>query len=77
MSRWKDWRRSLPSASSRRCRSLRGKITVLLVDQNLKWLMQVAEHHYVMDRGCIVFHGTSDALRQNPQLIEQYLGVAA
>jgi len=56
---------------------LRGKMTVLLVDQNLKWLMQVADHHYVMDHGCIVFHGTSDALRQNPALIEQYLGVAA
>jgi branched-chain amino acid transport system ATP-binding protein len=56
---------------------LRGKMTVLLVDQNLKWLMQVADHHYVMDHGCVVFHGTSDALRQNPALIEQYLGVAA
>jgi ABC-type branched-subunit amino acid transport system ATPase component len=30
-----------------------------------------------MDHGCVVFHGTSDALRQNPALIEQYLGVAA
>ena len=56
---------------------LRGKMTVLLVDQNLKWLMQVADYHYVMDHGCIVFHGTSDALRQNPGVIEQYLGVAA
>ena len=56
---------------------LRGKMTVLLVDQNLKWLMQVADYHYVMDHGCIVFHGTSDALRQNPVVIEQYLGVAA
>ena len=56
---------------------LRGKMTVLLVDQNLKWLMQVADYHYVMDHGCIVFHGTSDALRQNPVVVEQYLGVAA
>ena len=56
---------------------LRGKMTILLVDQNLKWLMKIADHHYVMDHGCIVFHGTSDALRQNPTLIEQYLGVAA
>jgi branched-chain amino acid transport system ATP-binding protein len=56
---------------------LRGRITALVVDQNLKWLMQVAGHHYVMDRGRIVFEGTSDMLRQNPQLIEQYLGIAA
>ncbi len=57
--------------------ALRGKITALIVDQNLKWLMQVAEHHYVMDRGRIVFAGGSEELAQNPQLIEQYLGIAA
>jgi len=57
--------------------ALRGKMTVLVVDQNLKWLMQVADHHYVMDHGRIVHHGNSDWLRQNPGLIEQYLGIAA
>ena len=56
---------------------MRGKITALIVDQNLKWLMQVADHHYVMDRGRIVFHGTLGRAAQNPQLIEQYLGIAA
>ncbi len=56
---------------------LRGKTTVVLVDQNLKWLMQVADHHYVMDHGRIVHHGDSDWLRRNPELIEQYLGIAA
>jgi branched-chain amino acid transport system ATP-binding protein len=57
--------------------ALRGKITALIVDQNLKWLMQVAAHHYVMDRGRIVFAGSSQELAGNPQLIEQYLGIAA
>jgi branched-chain amino acid transport system ATP-binding protein len=56
---------------------LRGRTTVVLVDQNLKWLMQVADHHYVMDHGRIVHHGDSDWLRQHPELIEQYLGIAA
>jgi branched-chain amino acid transport system ATP-binding protein len=56
---------------------LRGAITALVVDQNLKWLMQVADHHYVMDHGRIVFEGSSDMLRRNPELIEQYLGIAA
>jgi branched-chain amino acid transport system ATP-binding protein len=56
---------------------LRGKTTVVLVDQNLRWLMQVADHHYVMDHGRIVHHGDSDWLRQHPELIEQYLGIAA
>jgi len=57
-------------------KDLRGKTTVLLVDQNLKWLMQVADHHYIMDRGRIVHHGTSDWLRANPALVEQHLGIA-
>jgi branched-chain amino acid transport system ATP-binding protein len=56
---------------------LRGRLSVLIVEQNLKWLMQVAEHHYVMDRGRIVFAGSSQELARNPQLIEQYLGIAA
>jgi branched-chain amino acid transport system ATP-binding protein len=56
---------------------LRGKTTVVLVEQNLKWLMDVADYHYVMDHGRIVQHGTSAWLRANPALVEQYLGVAA
>src|SRR5262249_8345059 len=55
---------------------LRGKTTAVIVDQNLKWLMQVADYHYVMDHGRIVFEGTSETLQQNPPLIEQYLGIA-
>jgi branched-chain amino acid transport system ATP-binding protein len=58
-------------------RALRGKMTVVLVEQNLKWLMDVADYHYVMDHGHIVQHGTSAWLRANPALVEQYLGVAA
>ena len=57
--------------------SLRGKVTVLLVEQNLQWLLQVADYHYVMDHGRIVHEGTSGWLRAHPQLVEQYLGVAA
>jgi branched-chain amino acid transport system ATP-binding protein len=56
---------------------LRGTMTALIVDQNLKWLMQIADAHYVMDRGAIVFAGSSRELSQSPQLIEQYLGIAA
>lgn len=58
-------------------RALRGKMTVVLVEQNLKWLTDVADYHYVMDHGHIVQHGTSAWLRANPALVEQYLGVAA
>jgi branched-chain amino acid transport system ATP-binding protein len=56
---------------------LRGKITALVVDQNLKWLMQVADYHYLMDHGRIVFEGDTVALQQSPALIERYIGIAA
>jgi ABC-type branched-subunit amino acid transport system ATPase component len=39
--------------------------------------MQVADYHYVMDHGHIVHQGTSEWLRAHPELVEQYLGVAA
>jgi branched-chain amino acid transport system ATP-binding protein len=55
--------------------SLRGRTTVLLVDQNLKWVMQVAQHHYLMDHGRIVHDGDSSWLRAHPELVERYLGV--
>ncbi len=57
--------------------ALRGKMTVVLVEQNLRWLTQVADYHYVMDHGRIVQHGNSAWLAANPELVEQYLGVAA
>jgi branched-chain amino acid transport system ATP-binding protein len=55
--------------------TLRGRTTVLLVDQNLKWVMQVAQHHYLMDHGRIVHDGDSNWLRAHPELVERYLGV--
>jgi branched-chain amino acid transport system ATP-binding protein len=58
-------------------RALRGMMTVVLVEQNLKWLTDVADYHYVMDHGQVVLHGTSSWLRANPALVEQYLGVTA
>ena len=58
-------------------RALRGRMTVVLVEQNLKWLIDVADYHYVMDHGRVAEHGTSAWLRSNPALVEQYLGVAA
>lgn len=58
-------------------RALRGKTTIMLVEQSLKWLLAVADYHYVMNLGRIVYQGTSLELGARPDLLEQYLGVAA
>ena len=35
-------------------------ITVLLVEQNLDFCLTLAQRHYLMDQGKIVYHGTNE-----------------
>ena len=48
---------------------------ILLIDKNLEQLMRLVDQHFLMERGRIVWEGTSKELRQNPELIRRYLGV--
>ena len=49
--------------------------SILLIDKNLDQLMRLVDQHFLMERGRIVWEGTSKELRQNPELISRYLGV--
>ena len=49
--------------------------SILLIDKNLEQLMRLVDQHFLMERGRIVWDGTSKELRQNPELIRRYLGV--
>ncbi len=49
--------------------------SILLIDKNLEQLMCLVDQHFLMERGRIVWEGTSKELRQNPELIRRYLGV--
>ena len=49
--------------------------SILLIDKNLEQLMRLVDQHFLMERGRIVWEGTSKELRQNPALIRRYLGV--
>ena len=49
--------------------------SILLIDKNLEPLMRRVDPHFLMERGRIVWEGTSKELRQNPELIRRYLGV--
>jgi branched-chain amino acid transport system ATP-binding protein len=51
-------------------------VTVLLVEQNTKAALSVASYGYVMDQGKVVLDGTADALRNNEDVKEFYLGGA-
>ena len=49
--------------------------SILLIDKNLEQLMRLVDQHFLMERGRIVWVGTSKELRQKPELIRLYLGV--
>jgi branched-chain amino acid transport system ATP-binding protein len=51
------------------------KLTVLLVEQNATLALAIAEHGYVMENGRIVLEGAADALRDNADIKEFYLGL--
>ncbi|WP_421853676.1 ABC transporter ATP-binding protein [Oricola sp.] len=50
-------------------------VTMLLVEQNAKAALDVADYGYVMDLGRIVIDGDAETLRQSKDVQEFYLGV--
>jgi branched-chain amino acid transport system ATP-binding protein len=54
----------------------RSQVAILLVEQNARAALQIADYGYVMENGAVAMAGPSEALRSNPQVIETYLGIA-
>ncbi len=55
---------------------LRGDgITILLVEQNVEHVLQVADRGYVLENGRVVLENTGAALLQDPRLKSAYLGL--
>lgn len=48
--------------------------TILLVEQNANQALQLADYAYVLDNGTIAHEGPARELRQDPQIVEAYLG---
>jgi branched-chain amino acid transport system ATP-binding protein len=49
--------------------------TVLLVEQNARRALQIADHGYIMEQGRIVLEGPAGELADNPDVREFYLGI--
>ena len=50
-------------------------ITVLLVEQNVHVALELADRNYVIDRGEIVWEGTSRELETDEEVLDTYLGI--
>ena len=51
--------------------------TILLVEQNARQALQVADRGYVMERGRIVLTGSGQELLNTPEVRQTYLGQSA
>ncbi len=50
-------------------------LSLLVIDKNIGPLMRLADRHYVLEKGKVIWQGTSAQLRDNRQLIDRHVGV--
>ena len=50
-------------------------LSMIVIDKNLGPLLDLADRHFVMEKGRVVWSGDSKALRADPQIVHEYLGV--
>ena len=50
-------------------------LSILVIDKNVEALMRVADRHFLIERGRVVWSGASAELAANPDVQHRYLGV--
>jgi len=50
-------------------------LTILLVEQKLSFVLEIADYAYVMNKGQIVYHSTPDELWANEEVKARHLGI--
>lgn len=50
------------------------KLTILLVEQSVGTALDLADYGYIMQTGRVVLEGTSQELRDHPDVQDSYLG---
>jgi branched-chain amino acid transport system ATP-binding protein len=52
-------------------------VTILLVEQNARQALQIADRGYLLETGRVVLSGTASELRASPEVESFYLGTSA
>lgn len=50
-------------------------LSLIVIDKNLGPLLELADRHFVLEKGQVVWSGDSAALRADPRIVHEYLGV--
>jgi branched-chain amino acid transport system ATP-binding protein len=51
-------------------------LSQIVIDKNVGAVLKFADRHFVLEKGKVVWQGSSDALRAEPHIVQQYMGVS-
>jgi branched-chain amino acid transport system ATP-binding protein len=50
-------------------------LSLIVIDKNIAPLMRLADRHFIVSKGRVVWSGDSEALRREPQLLHDHVGL--